>query len=93
MSFPSESDMVSKEFQNSDLIFVNLMIDVFKIIVKYRRKIIAKHRHLLRSGNRALGGTVKKKIDFIQKMLKKIVIYGLVQQYSEFLILLTFEIA
>ena len=40
MSFPSESDMVSKELQNSDLIYVNLMTDVFKIIVKYRRKII-----------------------------------------------------
>ena len=33
MSFPSESDMMSKEFQNSDLIYVNLIIDVFKIIV------------------------------------------------------------
>ena len=42
MSFPSESDMVSKEFQNSELIYVNLMTDVFKIIVKYRRKIIAR---------------------------------------------------
>ena len=42
MSFPSESDMVSKEFQNSELIYVNLMADVFKIIVKYRRKIIAR---------------------------------------------------
>ena len=45
MSFPAESDMVSKELQNSDLIYVNLMTDVFKIIVKYRRKIIAKYRH------------------------------------------------
>ena len=36
MSFPSESDMVPKEAQNSDLIFVNLMTDIFKIIVKYR---------------------------------------------------------
>ena len=36
MSFPSESDMVSKELQNSDLIYVNLMTDVFKIIAKYR---------------------------------------------------------
>ena len=44
MSFPSESDMMSKELQNSDLINVNLMTDVFKIIVKYRRKIIAKYR-------------------------------------------------
>ena len=54
MSFPSESDMMSKELQNSDSIYVNLMTDVFKIIVKYRRKIIAKYRHLLPSGNRAL---------------------------------------
>ena len=46
MSFHSESDMMSKELQNSDLIYVNLMTDVFKIIVKYRRKIIAKYRHL-----------------------------------------------
>ena len=30
------------------------MTDVFKIIVKYRRKIIAKYRHLSPSGNRAL---------------------------------------
>ena len=45
--------MVSKELQNSDLIYVNLMTDVFKIIVKYRRKIIAKYRRLSPSGNRA----------------------------------------
>ena len=36
MSFPSEPDMMSKELQNSDLIYVNLMTGVFKIIVKYR---------------------------------------------------------
>ena len=54
MSFPSESDMMSKELQNSDSIYVNLMTDVFKIIVKYRRKIIAKYRHLSPGGNRAL---------------------------------------
>ena len=54
MSFPSEPDMMSKELQNSDLIYVNLMTDVFKIIVKYRWKIIAKYRHLSPSGNRAL---------------------------------------
>ena len=53
MYFPSESDMVSKELQNSDLIYVNLMTDLFKIIVKYRRKIIAEYRHLSPSGNRA----------------------------------------
>ena len=53
MSFPSESDKMSKELQNSDLIYVNLMTDVFKIIVKYRRKIIVKYRHLLPSRNRA----------------------------------------
>ena len=54
MSFPSESDMMSKELQNSDLIYKNLRTDVFKIIVKYRPKIIAKYRHLSPSGNRAL---------------------------------------
>ena len=54
MSFPSGSDMISKEFQHSDSIYVNLMTDVFKIIVKYRREIIAKYRHLSPSGNRAL---------------------------------------
>ena len=54
MSFPSESDMMSNELQNSDLIYVNLMTDVFKIIVKYRQKIIAKYRHLSPSENRAL---------------------------------------
>ena len=54
MSFPSESDMMSKELQNSDLIYMNLRTDVFKIIVKYRRKIISKYCHLLPSGNRAL---------------------------------------
>ena len=40
MSFPSESDKMSKELQNSD------MTDVLKIIVKYRQKIIVKYRHL-----------------------------------------------
>ena len=54
MPFPSESDMMLKELQNSDSIYVNLMTDAFKIIVKYRRKIIAKYRHLSPSENRAL---------------------------------------
>ena len=45
---------MSKEFQNSDLIYVNLITDVFKIIVEYHRKIIAKYLHLLPSVNRAL---------------------------------------
>ena len=54
MSFSSESDMMEKELQNSDLIYVSLMTDVFKIIVKYRRKNIAKYRHLLPRGNWAL---------------------------------------
>ena len=54
MSLPSEPDMMSKELQNSDSIYVKLMTDVFKIIVKYRRKIITKYRHLLPNGNRAL---------------------------------------
>ena len=52
MYFPSESDIMSKELQNLDSIYVNLMTDVFKIIVKYRQKIIAKYRHLSPSGNR-----------------------------------------
>ena len=51
MSFHSESDMMSKELQNSDLIYVNLMTNVFKIILKYCGKIIAKYCHLLPSGN------------------------------------------
>ena len=54
MSFSSDSDMMSKELQNSDSICVSLMTDVFKFIVKYRRKIISKYRHLSPSGNRAL---------------------------------------
>ena len=52
----SKSDMISKKLQNSDLKYynVNLMADVFKIIVKYCPKIIAKYRYLSPSGNRAL---------------------------------------
>ena len=48
MSFSSESDVISKELQNLDLIYfnVNLMTDVFKVIVKYRRKSIAKYRQI-----------------------------------------------
>ena len=60
MSFRSESDIMSKELQNSDSIYVNLITDVFKIIVKYRQKIIAKYRHLPPSGNRALAKLLKK---------------------------------
>ena len=50
MSSSSESDVISKELQNLDLIYynVNLMTDVFKVIVKYRRKIIAKYRQISR---------------------------------------------
>ena len=46
MSSSSESDVISKELQNLDLIYynVNLRTDVFKVIVKYRRKVIAKYR-------------------------------------------------
>ena len=36
------------------------MTDVFKILVKYRRKIIAKYRHLSPSGNRALAPFIRK---------------------------------
>ena len=46
--------MMSKELQNLDSIYVNLITDIFKIILKYCRKIIAKYRHLSPSGNRAL---------------------------------------
>ena len=55
ISFPSGSDMMSKELQNSDFIYVNQMTDVLKIIVKYRWKIIAKYGRLSPSaiGNRA----------------------------------------
>ena len=53
MSFPSQSDMMSKERQNSELIYVNLMTDVSKIIVKYRRKSIANYSHLSPSGSLA----------------------------------------
>ena len=68
MSFRSESDMRSKELQNSDSINVDLMTDVFKIIVKYGRKIIAKYRHLLPSGNRALTPYMSlKRDDFVRQ--------------------------
>ena len=43
MSFPSESDMMSIELRNSDLIYVNLMADAFKVTAKYP--------HLWPSGN------------------------------------------
>ena len=49
MSSSSESDVISKELQNLDLIYynVNLMTDVFQVIVKYRQKIIAKYCQIL----------------------------------------------
>ena len=55
MPSSSESVVRSKELENLDLIYydVNLMTGVFKVIVKYRQKIIAKYRHLSPSGNRA----------------------------------------
>ena len=45
MPSSSESDVISKELENLDLIYynVNLMTDVFKVIVNCR-KIIAKYR-------------------------------------------------
>ena len=48
MSSSSESEVISKELQNLDLIYfnVNLMTNVFKVIVKYRRKTIAKYRQI-----------------------------------------------
>ena len=44
-----------RNFKVWDLIHynVNLMTDVFKFIVKYRRKIITKYRHLSPSGSQA----------------------------------------
>ena len=68
MSFPSESGMMSKELQNSHLICKNLRTDVFKIIVKYRRKIIAKCRHLSPSGNRA---SKSLNLRFVEIVVKK----------------------
>ena len=56
MSSSSESDTISKELQNLDLIYynVNLMTDAFKVIVKYRWKTIAKYRQISPFvGNRA----------------------------------------
>ena len=44
---------MSKELQNSDLTYVNLTTDFFKIVVKYPRKFIAKYCHLSPRGNRA----------------------------------------
>ena len=46
MSLSLESDVISKELENLDLIYynVNLKTDVFKVIVKYCQKIIAKYR-------------------------------------------------
>ena len=58
MSFPSESDMMSKELQNLDLIYVNLVTDVLKFIAKYR--------HLLPSGNRALVSVASVGLDLHQ---------------------------
>ena len=59
--------MISKELHNSDFIFYseNLMTDVLRIIVKYRRKIIAKYRHLSPSGNRALGSRIRNFLSII----------------------------
>ena len=44
-----ESDVISKELQNLDLMYynVNLMTDVFKVTIKYRQKVTAKYRLIL----------------------------------------------
>ena len=44
-----ESDVISKELQNLDLMYynVNLMTDVFKVILKYCQKIVAKYLQIL----------------------------------------------
>ena len=68
MPFPPEPDMMSKELQNPDFIYVNLMTDVFKIIVKCRRKIIAKYRHLSPSGNRAYVTTAYLDVRYIRNI-------------------------
>ena len=54
--------MISKELQNLDLIYhnVNLTTDVLKVIVKYRRKIIAKYRQIF-AICRPVGTELKKK--------------------------------
>ena len=62
--------MMSKELQNSDLMYVSLKTDIFKIIVKYRRKIIAKHGHLSPSGKRALRISFANSARTITLMLK-----------------------
>ena len=40
MSFPSEQDMMSKELQNSDLLYVNLMADA--LLLKWSSNIVGK---------------------------------------------------
>ena len=49
LSSTSESDMISKNLNNSDFMFYseNLMTNVSRIIVKYRRKIIANYCQIL----------------------------------------------
>ena len=49
MSSSSGSHVISKELQNLDLIYynVNLITDVFQVILKYCWKIIAKYRQIL----------------------------------------------
>lgn len=57
MHSTSKSDVISKELENLDLIYdVNLMIGVFKIILKFGKLSpnIVKYRHLSPSGNQAL---------------------------------------
>lgn len=58
MHSTSKSDVISKELENLDLIYydVNLMIGVFKVILKFGKLSpnIVKYRHLSPSGNQAL---------------------------------------
>ena len=57
MHSTSKSDVISKELENLDLIYdVNLMIGVFKIILKFGKLSpnIVKYCHLSPSGNQAL---------------------------------------
>ena len=64
MSSSSESDVISKELQNLDLIYynVNLMTEFLKLSSNIVGKLspnIVKYRHLSPCGNRALRTTVR----------------------------------
>ena len=62
------------------------MTDVFKIIVKYRRKSIAKYRHLSPNGNRALRILSRKKSSFVSSFSQ--LTFGLPNPYCNSLVCL-----